>query len=254
GRGLGGPGGRDRPRAGDRHRRAGPRLRRRGRRAARGGRDDAHDARLPAARRDGRRRRAGAEQAGRAAGRGAGRVGPAVGPEPDRRGRAERPRRAAGRTVSARGRCATPGARTLDRQAAVGGPPWQVPVALLAAAAVAQVAGALALAAAAPDLAAGVAYGPAQLGAAHLLGLAFLTVAITGALLQLVPVLLRRPLGTPATWTAAGAGLACGSWALAVGLWADRPSAVAVGGTLVVAGGAVLLADLARALAGARRA
>jgi hypothetical protein len=155
--------------------------------------------------------------------------------------------------MSVRGRCARPGERTVDRKATVGGPPWQLPVALLGAAALAQVAGASALHVAAPDLAAGIGYGPAQLGAAHLLGLAFLTVAIFGALLQLVPVLLRRPLGTPVHWAAAGAALAGGSWALAVGLWADRAPAVATGGTLVVVGGAIVLGDLAVALVGAAR-
>ena len=79
--------------------------------------------------------------------------------------------------MSLRPRCETPGRRATERQATVGGPPWALPVSLLAAAAVAQVAGAAGLAAAAPDLARGIAYGPAQLGAVHLLGLAFLTVA-----------------------------------------------------------------------------
>jgi len=155
--------------------------------------------------------------------------------------------------MSARGRCSEPGARTVQRTATVGGPPWQLPVALLCAAAIAQVAGAGALLVAAPELAASVAYGPAQLGAAHLLGLAFLTVAIFGALLQLVPVLLRRPLGTPVRWAAAGASLAGGSWALAIGLWTDRGAAIATGGTLVVLGGAIVVGDLAVALAGAAR-
>lgn len=159
-----------------------------------------------------------------------------------------------GHGVSARGRCDVPGRRAAERMATVGGPPWALPVSLLSAASAAQVAGAVALLGSASALAAGAYYGPRQLAAVHLLGLAFLTVAIFGALLQLVPVVMRTALGTPARGAMAGAAVAGGSWALAVGLWADRPVAVATGGTLVVAGGAVLLADLGRAVVSARRA
>jgi hypothetical protein len=156
--------------------------------------------------------------------------------------------------MSARPGCETPGRRTLHRQATVGGPPWPLPVALLLSAALAYVAGACALLVAAPDLARGVYYGPAQLGAVHLLALGFLTVTITGALLQLVPVLLRTALGTTARAAVAGGLLAAGAWALALGLWADVTVAVAAGGTALVAGGALLLGDLAAALLRARRA
>lgn len=150
--------------------------------------------------------------------------------------------------------CETPGRRTLHRQATVGGPPWWIPVSLLGAALVAQVAGLVALTAAAGDLADGTWYGPAQLAAAHLIGLAFLSVAIVAALLQLVPVVLRTPLSTPRRAGASGAALAVGAWGLAIGLWADREPVVAVGGALTVLGGAVVLADLALALVRARRA
>ena len=156
--------------------------------------------------------------------------------------------------MTARRRCRTPGSRTTERRATVGGPPWPLPVALLAAAALAQVAGTVALAAAAPDLARGLGYGPAQLGAVHLFGLAFLSVAITGSLLQLVPVLLRQPLGTPVRCAVAGAALAAGSWTLAGGLWSGREAVIATGGALVVVGGGLLVADLALALARAARA
>ncbi len=142
----------------------------------------------------------------------------------------------------------------MERQGTVGGPPWPLPVALLAAAALAQVAGAAALFVAAPDLAHGIGYGPAQLGAIHLLGLAFLTVAITGSLLQLVPVLLRQPLGTPIRGGVVGTALAAGSWALALGLWSGRSGVIATGGTLLVVGGAILVIDLALTLARAARA
>ena len=155
--------------------------------------------------------------------------------------------------MSARGRCDTPGRRTAERQDTVGGPPWQLPVAMLAAASLAQVAGAAALVAAAPDLARGLYYGPAQIGAVHLVGLAFLTVAIAGSLLQLVPVLLRRRLGGTVRSAVSGAALTAGAWSLALGLWSGREAAVGAGGALLVAGGAILVADLLLAAVGAAR-
>lgn len=147
-----------------------------------------------------------------------------------------------------------PGVRAAQRQATVGGPPWRLPVAILVAAAAAQVAGAVALALAAPDLASGVAYGPAQLGAVHLLGLGFLTVAILGALLQLVPVLFRRVLmdTVPASLTAVA--MVGGAWSLALGLWARDVPAIAVGGTLVVAALGALAVALVVVLVRAARA
>lgn len=156
--------------------------------------------------------------------------------------------------MSTRGRCETPGRRTAERTATVGGPRWQLPVSLLGAAALAQIAGAVALLGAAPDLARGIGYGPDQLAAAHLLGLGFLTVAIAGALLQLVPVLLRQPLGGLARSAAAGVALVAGSWSLAGGLWSGHTAAIAAGGTLLIAGGALFLADLGIALVRAARA
>ncbi len=138
--------------------------------------------------------------------------------------------------------------------ATVGGPPWPLPVALLAAAAAGQVAGAIALTVAAPDLARGVGYGPEQLAAVHLLGLAFLTVAIVGALLQLVPVLLRRRLGSTRRSAIAGGALTAGSWSLAAGLWRAEDGLIAPGGTLLVVGGGIVVADLVVALTAALRA
>lgn len=147
-----------------------------------------------------------------------------------------------------------PGARTAQRLDTVGGPPWALPVSLLAVAALAQVAGLAALLDASGDLSAGIAYGPAQLGAVHLLGLAFLSVAIMAALLQLVPVLLRRRLARTGWAVAAGAMLAAGSWGLAAGLWTGGRALTAGGGTLVILGGLVLLVALVLAVAGASRA
>lgn len=118
----------------------------------------------------------------------------------------------------------------------------------------AQAAGAGALWACAPDLARGVGYGPAQLGAVHLIGLAFLTVAIVASLMQLVPVLLRTPLMGVAAGVATGALVATGSWSLALGLWSGRDAVVAAGGTCLVLGGSAVVAALVAALIRAGRA
>ena len=104
-----------------------------------------------------------------------------------------------------------PGARTRERMASVGGPPWQVPVALIAAAVIAYVAGALALLGGAGDLAAGAWYGRHQLAAAHLVGLGFVSVTAVAALLQLVPVLLRTTLAHAWRGAATGAALWAGA-------------------------------------------
>ena len=152
-----------------------------------------------------------------------------------------------------RGRCATPGRRTAQRLGTVGGPPWQLPAGLLTAAAAAQVAGTLLLVLVAGDLADGRFYGPWQLAGVHLLGLAFLSVAIIGALLQLVPVVLRQQVAAPTTATAVGVVFAGGSWALAGGFLLERELAVATGGTLIVIAGGALVVLLARVLRGAVR-
>jgi hypothetical protein len=152
-----------------------------------------------------------------------------------------------------RGRCTTPGRRTAERLGTVGGPPWQLPAGLLTAAAAAQVAGTLLLIRVAGDLADGRFYGPSQLAAVHLLGLAFLSVAIIGALLQLVPVVLRQQVATPATATAVGVVFAGGAWALSAGFLLERDLAVATGGTLIVAAGGALVVLLARVLRAATR-
>lgn len=145
--------------------------------------------------------------------------------------------------------CSSPGRRTLHRQQTVGGPPWWVPVPLLLAAIVAYVAGVALLLDAAPDLAQGIGYGPAQLGAVHLLGLAFLSVAIAGALMQLVPVLLRTRAVHPGVGAVAGWALALGAWALAVGLWRGVAMLTAVGGSIAVIGGAVMVVAILVAVA-----
>lgn len=150
--------------------------------------------------------------------------------------------------------CSTPGRRTLDRQRTVGGPPWWVPVPLITAAIVAYITGAVQLLRAAPDLAQGIAYGPAQLGAVHLLGLAFLSVAIMGALLQLVPVLLRTRMARPPVAIGAGLALLVGAWTLAAGLEHGDGTLAALGGTLTVLGGGVMGAAVLAAVGRAWRA
>jgi hypothetical protein len=150
-------------------------------------------------------------------------------------------------------RCPAPGARTLERRRTVGGPPWQLPVALLVLAVLAHLAGVAGLLLAADDLAAGLLYGPAQLGVAHLEGLGLLTVAIVGALFQLVPVILRQQVAGPRMGAVLGGGLVAGSWSLAAGLWSNHDAATALGGTLLVAAGAGIVALLVHALARAFR-
>lgn len=150
--------------------------------------------------------------------------------------------------------CAVPGRRSTQRMGAVGGPPWPLPAGLLAGAAVAHVAAGLLLVTVADDLAAGRFYGPSQLAAAHLFGLAFLSVAIVGAMLQLVPVVLRQQVASTNVATAVGVTFAGGSWALAAGFLLERDVAVATGGTLVVLAGGALVALLVRVLVGAARA
>ncbi|MFN8111118.1 MAG: hypothetical protein U0Y82_14955 [Thermoleophilia bacterium] len=119
-------------------------------------------------------------------------------------------------------------------------------------ASVTQVVGLVALALAAPDLAAGRWYGPTQLGAAHLLGLGFLTLSIVGALLQLVPVLIRRTLGRTSVMAAAGGALAVGGWSTALGLWTATPAAIGIGGSLSVCALLVLAGVLVVALVTSR--
>ena len=148
----------------------------------------------------------------------------------------------------ARGRCDVPGRRSSARMATVGGPPWQIPTAMLSAAAVAQVVGTALLIGVAPDLARGLFYGPGQLAAAHVFGLAFLSLAVMGALLQLVPVVLRRQVAGATAAIVVGVMFGGGSWAMAVGFWLDRDLAIATGGTLVVGAGGAFVALLARTL------
>ena len=147
-----------------------------------------------------------------------------------------------------------PGARTLERKRTVGGPPWQIPVTLLACGALAQVAGAAGLVTIAHDLAAGSFDGPTQLAVVHLYGLGFLTLAIVGALLQLVPVIVRQQVCPPSVAAIIGAALMVGAWLLAGGLWSGAAWSTSSGGSLLMVGGGVFIGYLTRALWRAGRA
>lgn len=151
------------------------------------------------------------------------------------------------------GRCGAPGRRAAQRAATVGGPPWQIPTGILVAASLAQPVAAIALLATAGDLARGAFYGPTQLAAVHLFGLAFLSVAVIGALLQLAPVVLRQQVAGPQAAILVGAFFAGGSWAMAAGFLLQRDVAIATGATLLVIAGAAFVALLSRALVRAAR-
>ena len=153
-----------------------------------------------------------------------------------------------------RKRCVRPGARTLERKATVGGPPWQIPVALLVLGVLAQLTAAAGLVTIARNLAEGIFDGPTQLAVVHLYGLGFLTLTIVGALLQLVPVVVRQQICGPPVAAILGAALAMGAWLLAGGLWSGAAWPTSCGGSLLVVGGGVFLGYLARALWRAGRA
>jgi len=147
-----------------------------------------------------------------------------------------------------------PGARTLERQHTVGGPPWQIPVTLLALGALAQLVATAGLVTAARDLAAGSFDGPTQLAVVHLYGLGFLTLVIVGALLQLGPVIVRQQICRPSVAAIIGGALALGAWLLSAGLWSGTAWSTAGGGSLLVVGGGAFIGHLARALWRAGRA
>jgi hypothetical protein len=136
----------------------------------------------------------------------------------------------------------------------VGGPPWQIPVALLALGVLAQMTAAAGLVTIARDLARGVFDGPTQLAVVHLYGLGFLTLTIVGALLQLVPVVVRQQICGPRVAATIGAAIAMGAWLLAGGLWSGAAWPTSLGGSLLVVGGGAFSGYLARALWRAGRA
>jgi hypothetical protein len=136
----------------------------------------------------------------------------------------------------------------------VGGPPWQIPVALLALGVLAQLTAAAGLVTIARDLARGIFDGPTQLAVVHLYGLGFLTLTIVGALLQLVPVVVRQQICGPRVAATIGAAIAMGAWLLAGGLWSGAAWPTSLGGSLLVVGGGAFSGYLARALWRAGRA
>ncbi|HMM48773.1 MAG TPA: hypothetical protein PKE32_04065 [Miltoncostaeaceae bacterium] len=160
----------------------------------------------------------------------------------------------AGEQSRSGGTCKVPGQRAQQRLGTVGGPPWQLPSALLAFGALGFLAGALALVFSAPDFARLNFYGPVQLATVHLFALAFMSVVIVGVLFQMVPVLLRRALAAPGPGVAIAVGVAGGAWALVAGFLLDRDLAVATGGTVVLIAGGAFVICAARAILAARAA
>jgi hypothetical protein len=113
------------------------------------------------------------------------------------------------------------------------------------AAALAWLAVGAALVAAAPDLAVGRASAVAPVLAAHLLGVVFLPLAVTGSAWHLLPVMLRNDLRRPRLAWAAALLLAAGGPLLAAGIALDRAAVAAPGGMLLGAALALALSQLA---------
>jgi hypothetical protein len=122
---------------------------------------------------------------------------------------------------------------------------WRLVGFSFVAAATAWVAAAAALVAAAPDLAAGRTSAPAALLAAHLLGVVFLPLAVTGAAWHLLPVMLRNDLRRPRLAWAAALLLGTGGPLLAAGIALDRVALAASGGALLAAALGLALSQLA---------
>lgn len=131
--------------------------------------------------------------------------------------------------------------------------PWRLVAFSFLAATVAWAGAAIALVVAAPELAAGRISAPAPLAAAHLLGVVFLPLAVTGAAWHLLPVMLRNDLRSVRAAWAAAVLLASGGPLLAGGISAGRTPLAALGGSLLAAALALALTQLAGLVAGAPR-
>lgn len=127
-----------------------------------------------------------------------------------------------------------------------------VALSFVAAAAAWAVAGVV-LVAAAPDLAAGRVSAGAPVLAAHLLGVVFLPLAVTGAAWHLLPVMLRNDVRRPQLAWAAALLLLAGGPLLALGIAGDSAVLAAPGGLLLAAALALALTQLVGLLAGAPR-
>jgi hypothetical protein len=104
-------------------------------------------------------------------------------------------------------------------------------------------AGAVALLAAAPELAARAPLASAPVLAVHLVALGFLPAAVTGASFHLLPVLLRNEIRRPRRLQAA-LPLLAGGFLVAPGLALDRAALVWPGAALIVAGLGLVLWEL----------
>jgi hypothetical protein len=137
---------------------------------------------------------------------------------------------------------------------AVGGPVGRTLLsAFFGASLVGWLGAAAALLAAAPHLAAGDLGAAQPVLAAHLLALGFLPLAVTGAALHLLPVLLRNPLrGDRRLWTALPL-LALGAWLTAPGIAYDEPAVLWPGAGLLAGGFALVLVELGGLLVRAPR-
>lgn len=135
----------------------------------------------------------------------------------------------------------------------MGGPPWPLPTGMIAAACVAQVVACVVLALSAGNLARAAYAAPGILAAVHVYGLAFLTVTIVAAMLQLVPVILRQRVGSTVRQCGAGVALIAGASSLATGLGQGVTALSAAGGVLLALGLLTVVADLAVALWRAHR-
>ncbi len=134
---------------------------------------------------------------------------------------------------------------TLEGARAVGGP---VALRLLAAYIAVSLLGwgaaAGVLVAAAPRLAAGDLGASSPVLAVHLLALAFLPLAVSGATFHLLPVMLRNPLRSERRLWIALPLLAGGAWLVAPGIAFDLPRALWPGAALLVTGLALVLLEL----------
>lgn len=115
------------------------------------------------------------------------------------------------------------------------------------------VAATVALVVAAPQLASGDLGASAPVLAAHLLALGFLPLAVSGATLHLLPVMLRNQLGSERRLWVALPLLAVGAWFVAPGVAYDVSATLWPGAALLACGFALVLIELGGLVARAPR-
>ncbi len=121
--------------------------------------------------------------------------------------------------------------------------PFRIVVGYFASATLCLAAATIALARAAPDLAAGQPTNPRVLLAVHLVALGFLPLAVGGGALHILPVLLRN--GAPARGARLALPLLWAGPALAYGIASHRPSVAYPAAILSGAGALILLTEVA---------